>query len=154
MNDLSLRLAELGRDTAVGSDPQDAASLLALLRLLYTVAVLLGVIVAVFFLMQVVPGDPVRIALGTRYTPESYEALRSASGLDQPLASQLVNYVGSAFTGDLGVSFRNSEPVTTMLFDRLPAIITLATAAIVVSYYWHFVDVVWIGLFAVIYFIR
>ena len=37
MNDLSLRLAELGRDTAVGSDPQDAASLLALLRLLYTV---------------------------------------------------------------------------------------------------------------------
>lgn len=104
-----------------------------IVRLLYTVAVLLGVIVAVFFLMQVVPGDPVRIALGTRYTPESYEALRSASGLDQPLASQLVNYVGTAFTGDLGVSFRNSEPVTTMLFDRLPATITLATAAIVVA---------------------
>ncbi len=104
-----------------------------LIRLAYTVAVLLGVIVAVFFLIQIVPGDPVRIALGTRYTPESYEALRSASGLDQPLANQLFAYVGNAFTGDLGVSFRNSEPVTTMLFDRLPATITLALAAIVVA---------------------
>lgn len=104
-----------------------------LIRLAYTVAVLLGVIVAVFFLIQIVPGDPVRIALGTRYTPESYAALRSASGLDQPLANQLVAYVGNAFTGDLGVSFRNSEPVTTMLFDRLPATITLALAAIVVA---------------------
>ncbi|ETA07758.1 MULTISPECIES: ABC transporter permease [Gordonia] len=104
-----------------------------LIRLAYTVAVLLGVIVAVFFLIQIVPGDPVRIALGTRYTPESYEALRSASGLDQPLANQLFAYVGNAFTGGLGVSFRNSEPVTTMLFDRLPATITLALAAIVVA---------------------
>ena len=103
------------------------------IRLAYTVAVLLGVMVAVFFLIQIVPGDPVRIALGTRYTPESYDALRSASGLDQPLMSQLASYVGNAFTGDLGVSFRNSEPVTTMLLDRLPATITLALAAIVVA---------------------
>ncbi|ACY19614.1 binding-protein-dependent transport systems inner membrane component [Gordonia bronchialis DSM 43247] len=103
------------------------------IRLLYTVAVLLGVMVAVFFLIQIVPGDPVRIALGTRYTPESYAALRSASGLDQPLFTQLVNYIGHAFTGDLGVSFRNGESVTTMLLDRLPATISLALTSIVVA---------------------
>ena len=67
-----------------------------LIRLLYTVLVLIGVTIAVFFLMQIVPGDPVKIALGTRYTPESYEALRSASGLDKPLFTQLVNYLGNA----------------------------------------------------------
>ncbi|MBP0656461.1 glutathione ABC transporter permease GsiC, partial [Mycobacterium tuberculosis] len=76
---------------------------------------------------------PVKIALGTRYTPESYEALRSASGLDKPLFTQLVNYLGNAATGDLGVSFRNSEPVTHMLIDRLPATIALAVAAILVA---------------------
>ena len=104
-----------------------------LIRLLYTVLVLIGVTIAVFFLMQIVPGDPVKIALGTRYTPESYEALRSASGLDKPLFTQLVNYLGNAATGDLGVSFRNNEPVTHMLIDRLPATIALAVAAILVA---------------------
>lgn len=104
-----------------------------LIRLAYTVVVLLGVMIAVFFLIQIVPGDPVRIALGTRYTPESYAAMRSASGLDKPLLTQLVHYIGNAFTGDLGVSFRNNEPVTTMLLDRLPATVALAVAAIIVA---------------------
>ena len=103
------------------------------LRLLYTAAVLLGVVIAVFLLIQVVPGDPVRIALGTRYTPESYEALRHASGLDQPPLTQLVTYIGHAFTGDLGISFRTGESVSATLFERLPATISLALAAIVVA---------------------
>ena len=49
-------------------------------RLLYSLVVLIGVLVVVFALVHLVPGDPVRIALGTRYTPEAYDALRSASG--------------------------------------------------------------------------
>ena len=81
-------------------------------RLLYSLVVLLGVLVVVFALVHLVPGDPVRIALGTRYTPEAYDALRSASGLDRPIVEQFFSYVGSALTGDLGVSFRNGDPVT------------------------------------------
>ncbi|MGZ6779303.1 MAG: glutathione ABC transporter permease GsiC, partial [Mycobacterium sp.] len=49
-------------------------------RLLYSIVVMLGVLVVVFLLVHLVPGDPVRIALGTRYTPQAYDALRSASG--------------------------------------------------------------------------
>ena len=82
-----------------------------LIRLLYTVLVLIGVTIAVFFLMQIVPGDPVKIALGTRYTPESYAALRSASGLDQPLFTQLIHYIGNAATGDLGVGLGRARSV-------------------------------------------
>ena len=52
-----------------------------------------------------------RIALGTRYTPEAYDALRAASGLDRPIVEQFFGYIGSALTGDLGVSFRNGDPV-------------------------------------------
>lgn len=102
-------------------------------RLLFTLLTLLGVIVVVFFLIQLVPGDPVRIALGTRYTEEAYTALREASGLDQPLIVQFFTYVGGALFGDLGVSFRNGEPVMILLLERLPATISLALCAILIA---------------------
>jgi peptide/nickel transport system permease protein len=102
-------------------------------RLLYTLVVLFGVLILVFALVHLVPGDPVRIALGTRYTPEAYEALRSASGLDRPLIEQFFGYIGSALTGDLGVSFRNGDPVTVTLLERLPATVSLAVVGIVIA---------------------
>ena len=102
-------------------------------RLAYLLVVLIGVLIVVFALVQLVPGDPVRIALGTRYTPEAYQALRAASGLDRPIFQQFFSYVGSAFTGDLGVSFRNGDPVAGILLDRLPATVSLAGFGIVVA---------------------
>ncbi|WP_260758177.1 ABC transporter permease [Mycobacterium sp. SMC-8] len=102
-------------------------------RLLYSAIVLFGVLIVVFALVHLVPGDPVRIALGTRYTPEAYEALRAASGLDRPLVSQFFGYLGSALTGDLGVSFRNGDPVTTTLLERLPATLSLGLVGIVIA---------------------
>jgi peptide/nickel transport system permease protein len=102
-------------------------------RLLYSVVVLFGVLVVAFALVHLVPGDPVRIALGTRYTPEAYQALRSASGLDRPLIAQFFSYAGSALTGDLGVSFRNGEPVTATLLERLPATVSLALVGILIA---------------------
>jgi peptide/nickel transport system permease protein len=102
-------------------------------RLLYSAVVLFGVLVLVFALIHLVPGDPVRIALGTRYSPEAYDALRSASGLDRPLHEQFFSYLGSALTGNLGVSFRNGDPVTATLLDRLPATVSLAAVAIVIA---------------------
>ena len=102
-------------------------------RLVYSAVVMFGVLVVVFALVHLVPGDPVRIALGTRYTPEAYEALRSASGLDRPLISQFFGYIGSALTGDLGVSFRNGDPVTVTLLERLPATLSLGFAGIIIA---------------------
>lgn len=102
-------------------------------RLLHTVVVLLGVLVLVFTLIHLVPGDPVRIALGTRYTPETYEALRTASGLDRPLIQQFFGYVGHALSGDLGVSFRNGQPVTEVLLERLPATASLAAVGMLIA---------------------
>src|SRR3954452_5810113 len=101
-------------------------------RLLYSVVVMLGVLVVVFMLVHLVPGDPVRIALGTRYTPQAYDALRSASGLDRPIVEQFFGYIGSALTGNLGVSFRNGDPVTLTLLERLPATASLGLVAFVI----------------------
>lgn len=102
-------------------------------RLLYSAVVLLGVIVLVFALVHFVPGDPIRLALGTRYTQEAYDALLAASGLDRPLHEQFVSYLTGAITGDLGVSFRSGEPVTELLLQRLPATISLAVVGLVIA---------------------
>jgi peptide/nickel transport system permease protein len=102
-------------------------------RVAYSLVVLFGVLIVVFALVHLVPGDPVRIALGTRYSPEAYDALRSASGLDRSLPAQFASYLGNALTGNLGVSFRNGDPVAQILVERLPATVSLAVVGIVIA---------------------
>ena len=102
-------------------------------RGLQTLLVLLGVSIVCFSLVHLVPGDPIRVSLGTRFDPETYQALRERAGFDQPLPVQYLDYVTSAVTGDLGVSFRSGQPVTAILTERLPATLTLTLAAMVVA---------------------
>ena len=102
-------------------------------RTAQSLGVLIGVTFVVFLLIQFVPGDPVRLALGTRYDQATYEALRERSGLDRPLPVQYVTYLANAVTGDLGVSFRTGQPVTATLLERLPATVSLAVGAILVA---------------------
>lgn len=102
-------------------------------RLGQMVLALLGVSIIVFALIHFVPGDPVRIALGTRFDPEIYEALVERNGLDQPILVQYFSWLGSAIQGDLGVSFRSGQPVTGLVLERLPATLTLAGAALFVA---------------------
>jgi len=98
-----------------------------------SVVVLAGVSVIVFSLVHLVPGDPVRLALGTRFDQDTYDALLERSGLDQPLIQQFFTWLGRALTGDLGVSFRSGDPVTLVILERLPATVTLAFASLVVA---------------------
>lgn len=102
-------------------------------RILHSAVVLLGVTVLVFAIVQLVPGDPVRIAMGTRFDPDVYARLREASGLDRPLLEQYLGYLASAVTGDLGVSFRSGEPVTEILLGRLPATVSMAGTGILIA---------------------
>lgn len=102
-------------------------------RTLQAVLVLFGVSVIVFALVHLVPGDPIRLALGTRFDPETYQALRERAGLDDPIVVQYFQWVGSALVGDLGVSFRSGQPVTLLILERLGATLSLAFGAIVVA---------------------
>ena len=107
-------------------------------RAVQALVVLVGAAVLVFLLLQLVPGDPVRSAMGTRFNPEVYEELRAAAGLDRPLHEQLINYLAGAATGDFGVSFRNGESVFELVVARLPATISLAVAALVIALFISF----------------
>ena len=102
-------------------------------RFLQMILALLGVSIVVFALIHLVPGDPVRVALGTRFDPDLYNTLRHRVGLDKPLIEQYFSWLGHAVTGDLGVSFRNGQPVTTLILERLPATVTLALAALFIA---------------------
>ncbi|HEX6328091.1 MAG TPA: ABC transporter permease [Jiangellaceae bacterium] len=102
-------------------------------RLAQSAAVLAGVSILVFAVIHLVPGDPIRVALGTRFDQATYDALLERSGLDQPLVTQYFSWLGSAVRGDLGVSFRTGQPVTEVILERLPATASLAVAAILVA---------------------
>lgn len=97
------------------------------------VIALFGVSIVVFALIHFVPGDPVRIALGTRFDPEIYAALVERAGLNDPILVQYWNWLVGAAQGDLGVSFRSGQPVSDIVLQRLPATITLAGAALFIA---------------------
>ncbi len=102
-------------------------------RALQSVVVLVGAAILVFTLLHIVPGDPVRSAMGTRFDPEVYAELKAAAGLDLPLHEQLIRYLTHAAVGDFGVSFRNGESVFDLVMSRMPATISLAVAALVIA---------------------
>ncbi|UED73591.1 nickel ABC transporter permease [Brevibacillus sp. DP1.3A] len=102
-------------------------------RLLQMIPVLLGVILVVFLIMQMVPGDPAVLLAGEGASEETIAKMRTQLGLDQPVMVQYVQYVASVFQGDLGTSLRSNLPVWDEIMARLPATIELAVASIFVT---------------------
>ncbi len=95
----------------------------------------LGVLVTAAFLMiHLIPGDPVRAALGMTASPELVAARRAELGLDDPLLEQYVRFVGGLFTGDLGSSTISGLPVGQVIGDRLPATLELAVTAFLLAF--------------------
>jgi peptide/nickel transport system permease protein len=102
-------------------------------RLLEIIPVFFGVLLVVFTISHLTPGDPVLIALGERATPDAIEALRAELQLDDPLPVQFKKYLGRALRGDLGRSIQNNERVTVELGTRFPATIELTFAAMLIA---------------------
>ena len=102
-------------------------------RLLAMVVAIIGVSTIVFALVHLIPGDPVRNSLGTRFNQELYDRKRAEAGLDRPLVEQYLRWMGHAVRGDLGESFRSNRPVTSVVLERLPATLSLAFAALFVA---------------------
>ena len=87
--------------------------------LLSVVPVVVGVVLCVFFLLRIVPGDPAAMILGDRATTASIEALRQRLGLDLPLGQQLGDWLSAVFTrGDIGHSLVTSQPVLALVASR------------------------------------
>jgi ABC-type dipeptide/oligopeptide/nickel transport system permease component len=103
-------------------------------RLLLVLPVVWAVVTLVFLLIHIVPGDPVRNALGDNATEAQVIELKRRLGLDLPLTQQYFNYWRGVLSGDLGVSLVNpSDRVFEKILLRYPATIELALAGLAVA---------------------
>jgi ABC-type dipeptide/oligopeptide/nickel transport system permease component len=88
-------------------------------RLGLAVIVLFGLLVATFFIIHLVPGDPVRIVLAGRASPETVARVQHELALDRPLWDQFLVYVSHTLRGDLGTSFALDSPVGEIIGQRV-----------------------------------
>ncbi|MCK4538210.1 MAG: ABC transporter permease [Candidatus Krumholzibacteria bacterium] len=102
-------------------------------RLLMLVPILFGVVTVTFFLMYVMPGDPVLALAGERYDEETLESLRKEYGLDKPLHLQYVDYLSRLARFDLGRSFITGRPVSESIAERFPRTMLLALSAMAIA---------------------
>ncbi len=84
-------------------------------RVLVSIPVLLLVVTAVFFVFQLIPGDPARAFLGPEATPDTVEQVRRDLGLDKPVVVQYFTYLRRLFQGNLGKSISTRRPVAVEL---------------------------------------
>ncbi len=99
-------------------------------RLIMFFPVVIGIMTLVFFIIHLVPGDPVEMMLGENAMISDKENLRKELGLDRPIIEQYSAFILNAFKGDFGISIHSKQPVVTLIMERLPATAELAACAI------------------------
>lgn len=102
-------------------------------RLLISVPLLAGVVLLVFLLLKVTPGDPARVVAGLRASDEDVAAVRAELGLDDPVIVQYGTYLGNVARGDFGYSFKSRQPVTELIHQRLEPSLWLVVGGLAFS---------------------
>lgn len=116
------------------------------LRLALVVPVLIGVVVLTFFLVRILPGDPVQAFVTPSSTAEDIEAIRHRLGLDVSIWQQFVDYVAGLVTGDLGTSIQSSVPISVELSSRIGPTFELVFLAVAIAVVVSVVLGVWSAL--------
>lgn len=102
-------------------------------RLLATLPVIVMVAIVIFAILRLTPGDPAAIIAGDDATAAQLEQIRQTMGLDQPIYTQFVVWVGRLLQGDLGVSLLSGTPVLQMIAGRMGPTLALALSTIVLT---------------------
>lgn len=96
-------------------------------RILDMIPVVIGVSIAAFLVIHLVPGDPARALLGTHATPQAVKALDHRLGLDRPLPTQYWDFVSHAVRLDFGMPLRGSDSVATLIATKMvPSVLLIA----------------------------
>lgn len=102
-------------------------------RLVLAIPTLAGVLIVVFLLIYVAPGDPVMEMVGERADAATIARLRAELRLDDPVHVQFGHYLAGIFRGDLGNSYITGRPILGDLLDRFPKTLLLAGAAMLLA---------------------
>jgi ABC-type dipeptide/oligopeptide/nickel transport system permease component len=102
-------------------------------RLVLSIPTLLGVMIVVFLLLYVAPGDPVQDMVGERADAETIARLRKELHLDEPVLKQFALYAGGVVRGDLGRSYITQRPISSDIRERFPKTLLLAGTAMLLA---------------------
>lgn len=102
-------------------------------RLAYFCVVMLVTATFAFLLMHLAPGDPATVMLGQDATEERLATVRHELRLDKPLYLQYFGWLGGCLRGDLGKSYYINKPVITIILERLPVTLAVATLSLVIA---------------------
>ena len=94
---------------------------------------LLAASLIIFFVLEILPGDPAALMLGLHAEPEALAALRAELGLDRPMMMRYGNWLSELVRGDLGTSYTYDVPVSELIWERIYLSFPLAILAIVLS---------------------
>jgi ABC-type dipeptide/oligopeptide/nickel transport system permease component len=97
-------------------------------RSLWALPTMIAVLLFIFLVMRVLPGDPAYAILGDEAPPEALEQFRQNWGLDKPLPQQFWLYISGVMTGDLGLSMANRQPIFPQILRAIPYTLDLTIA--------------------------
>lgn len=102
-------------------------------RILQALGVILCISAITFFVLNIVPGDPVRIMMGEMADENVVEQVRHSMGLDRPVGVQYLTWIGNMLHGDFGTSYAQRRPVIVLLLSAVGVTATLATFAYLIA---------------------
>lgn len=102
----------------------------ALKRLVLAIVIISVAMTLLFAMIYLIPGDPAKVALGPRATPEMVKSLRARMGLDQPIWVQFWRFYSGVWRGDLGIEVLSGRPVLTVVMEQLPYTLALIAGGI------------------------
>lgn len=102
-------------------------------RVLGIIPTILGLVLLIFLLSRLMPGDSVRLALGPEATQEQILAFEEKLGLNDPLIIQFFDYIRGLFSGDMGLSLRSGRNVLLDIKETFPATLELSLVAMTIS---------------------
>ncbi|MCD8145435.1 MAG: ABC transporter permease [Oscillospiraceae bacterium] len=103
-------------------------------RILGSIPVLIGVILLIFLMLRIIPGDAVAVLLGDHVSQDTIDRLTAAMGLDKPMWQQFINYIVGLLQGDFGISYTYGTSVSEMILTAFPYTVKLTLMAIVFAW--------------------
>lgn len=103
-------------------------------RVLISIPVLFGVILLIFIMLRVIPGDPVVTMMGEHVNQKIIDKISREMGLDQPLYMQFIRYIAQVAKGDFGTSYKLNEKVGKIILEAFPYTLRLSLLAALVAW--------------------
>lgn len=103
-------------------------------RILISIPLMIVVVLVVFLMLQVLPGNPITVMMGEKASPAVIERVTEQMGLNDPVMVRFVHYLTDACQGDLGVSYKLNRPITALIMEAFPNTVKLSITAALVAW--------------------